>query len=261
MNTGRRVIAVDIGNTSVRARCFQVVTGRRPSPIPWPVNLQPPRSRRELAEWRPGDHSEPQQWLVASVHQAACDVLLARLAVIRPADTVRVLQPQDFGLAINVKFPERVGPDRLAAAAAANARRDPDRWAVIVDSGTAITVDLVDRQGVFQGGAILPGMGMAARALHEYTDRLPLVEAPQQRPVVVGKSTEEAMSSGLYWGAIGAVRRLIELMAAEAEGRTDVFITPSAAGWVEQLGESVQVVDDLVLEGVALAANVLQRDR
>ena len=64
----------------------------------------------------------------------------------------------------------------LLAAVAANRIRTADRPAVIVDLGTAITVDLVSSDGAFQGGAILPGIEMSARALHDYTDLLPRIE-------------------------------------------------------------------------------------
>ena len=95
-----------------------------------------------------------------------------------PAGTppaARVLTAADLPIAVGLEHPERVGLDRLAAAAAVNRLRSPDRGAIIVDTGSAVTVDLVSADGIFCGGAILPGIDMSARALHEFTDLLPLV--------------------------------------------------------------------------------------
>ena len=96
--------------------------------------------------------------------------------------------------------------------------RPPGRPAVVIDVGTAITVDLVSAEGAFLGGAILPGIAMSARALHEFTDLLPLVDMSELAapPPALGDSTEAAMRSGLFWGAVGAVRQLIEQLAGDA---------------------------------------------
>ncbi len=96
-----------------------------------------------------------------------------------------------------------VGIDRLVDAVAVNRLRDAGRPAVVVDVGSAITVDLVSRDGAFLGGAILPGIAMSARAIHEFTDLLPLVEMSEliAPPPVLGTATAPAMESGLFWGA------------------------------------------------------------
>src|SRR6185295_3956598 len=110
-----------------------------------------------------------------------------------------------------VEEPARVGIDRLLAALAANHLRRPERAAIVADLGTAITVDLLSENGTFEGGAILPGIGMSSRALAEQTDALPRVaiEPSQGTPTSLGKSTEAAIRSGLYWGTIGAMSELI----------------------------------------------------
>jgi len=133
---------------------------------------------------------------------------------------------------------------------------------VVVDVGTAITVDLVSADGAFYGGAILPGIAMSARALNEFTDLLPLVETSDltQPPAPLGTSTESAMQSGLFWGAVGSVRELVERMtkAGSAENgaaEPDVFLTGGASQAVADLwGPSARCVPQLTLAGIALAA-------
>ena len=96
------------------------------------------------------------------------------------------------------------GIDRLVDAVAANRLRKSHRPAAIVDVGTAITVDLVAADGAFLGGSILPGIALSARALHEFTDLLPLVDVGElvEPPPALGTDTEAAMRSGLFWGAM-----------------------------------------------------------
>jgi type III pantothenate kinase len=146
---------------------------------------------------------------------------------------------------------------------AVNRLREADRAAVIVDVGTAITVDLVSADGAFLGGAILPGLQMSARALHEFTDLLPLVDVSELAapPPALGTATEPAMQSGLFWGAVGAMRELIEQLHKAATGgragRPQVFLTGGAgAGVAELLGSDARYVPNLTLAGIALAASV-----
>ena len=111
---------------------------------------------------------------------------------------------------VAVERPDWVGIDRLAGAVAANRLRDPKKAAIVVGVGTAITVDLLSADGVFRGGAILPGIAMSARALDEFTDLLPRSPADELaiQPPALGTSTMAAIQSGLYWGAVGAIREL-----------------------------------------------------
>ena len=101
-------------------------------------------------------------------------------------------------LAIGYRTPHTLGTDRLAAAVGAWSM-SPGRDLLIVDAGTAITVDFVDRNGVFQGGNIAPGIKMRLRALHDYTGRLPMVEKEGNIPEI-GYDTESAIRSGVIKG-------------------------------------------------------------
>ena len=86
----------------------------------------------------------------------------------RPCDVrITLLTAGDLPLKIDSERPDMVGIDRLLGAVAVNAMRPAHRPAVVIYFGTAITVDLVSPEGTFQGGAILPGIGMLARAFHD----------------------------------------------------------------------------------------------
>ncbi len=131
----------------------------------------------------------------------------------------------------------------------------PGRPAVVIDVGTAVTVDLVSAAGAFLGGAILPGIAMSARALHEFTDLLPLVDFSELAapPPALGTETVAAMRVGALLGRGGGIRELIgQLAGAE---RPQVILTGGASPAVaELLGQSARLVPHLTLAGIALAA-------
>ena len=162
--------------------------------------------------------------------------------------------------------PDRTGPDRLLAAwAASHIHGTP---VIVVDLGTATTVDAVDADGFFLGGAIAPGLELAADALAEHTARLPRIEValPDE---AIGTDTYGAIASGVVIGHIGTVRELAQRMHARIatrSARTKVIITGghSAAAWApaawqspagDQLPAIADALDpDLVLRGLGLLA-------
>lgn len=169
-----------------------------------------------------------------------------------------------------VPDPSRVGPDRLLNAF--TAERLYGRPAIVVDFGTATTVDAVDRDGAFAGGAIAPGLQLSARALALGTALLPRVE-PEIPIAAIGRDTASAISSGVVYGHVGAVRELIARVAAElgdpdpaasaghpgspaAGGRRPVVVATgglAVAPWMELLRNEVDHVDPhLTLTGLAL---------
>jgi type III pantothenate kinase len=160
----------------------------------------------------------------------------------------------------NVKEPSRVGIDRLLNSLAANQVRQPNRPAIVVDVGTAMTVNLISADGVFQGGAILTGPMTALGALHSATSSLPLLdsEALDTAPAPVGKDTEDAMAAGAYWGAVGAARELIARTAATCDQSPEIFLTGGAsAGLAPEIGlgdRPARHMPHLVLSGIRLAA-------
>lgn len=184
-------------------------------------------------------------------------------AGVRPA---RLPDRKRLPLVIDVEQPEKVGIDRLLNAMAANARRQRGQWAIVVDSGTATTVDLVDGAGVFRGGAILPGFEMGAKALNQYTALLPLI--PHHRlhdriPPSIGRNTQAALESGLYWGHVGAVRQLIESILKESppplRGRDPlVLLTGGAAPVLRPHLPEAEWEPALCLQGLVIAASAMQ---
>jgi type III pantothenate kinase len=256
------LIAVDVGNSRIKLGLFdraapsdRVVEPSRILELPaegW--------DSARLTAWLPPGPAWP-EWWIASVNRPATANLMDWITHQDSTPSghsapVRLLNAADLPVEIKVEHPERVGMDRLAAATAAARLRAPHRGALIVDSGSAITVDCVSEEGAFRGGAILPGMGLAARALHEFTDLLPLVPLGElsEPPMALGTSTVTAIRSGLYWGAVGAVRELAERLSAGMVPLPELFLTGGAGPHLGRaLTNPVRIVPHLVLSGIALA--------
>jgi type III pantothenate kinase len=173
-----------------------------------------------------------------------------------------------FPIDIQVDEPRRVGLDRLLNAVAADAVRDSDKQAIIVDCGTATTVDLVS-SGSFCGGAILPGFTLCARALNQYTEVLPLIsmnelfDLPPSEDChpVLGSNTQAAIMSGVFWGQIGAVRELINRLNhrqkksdSDEETLPEVLLTGGGARLLVPYFANAIHCPFLPLQGLVLAA-------
>ncbi len=262
-------VVVDVGNTRVKwGLCSpNAVTLRAYTSLPaedgdaW---------RRQVESW---GLPSPATWVVSGVHPARRDRLADWLR--RRGDHVRVIDaPEQLPLRVLLDEPQKVGIDRLLSAVGVNYHRgwlerlpDADQGvpAVIISAGTAVTVDLVDGSGAFRGGAILPGFHMMARALHEQTALLPLID-PFEGPVfpqLPGTSTGAALRAGVFWAVAGGVRALVEQYARDAGRPLDVWITggdyfrlaPALAG-LACVGGAIAAAD-LALLGLRLTAEAL----
>jgi type III pantothenate kinase len=264
------LIAVDIGNSRMKLGKFSR-GGAAASALPEPeATLDLPIAHatgdfdlNRLSAWCDERVRTSSDWLVGTVHRKAGERLAAGVAEWSKQSGIACefdkLTYRDVPVAIRVKHPEKVGIDRLLAATAADRLRRQDRPAVIVDLGTAITVDLLEADGGFAGGAILPGIGMSARALAEQTDALPDIglEHLAHPPAALGKSTSEAIEAGLYWGAVGAVRELVAQLSKGLAAAPELMLTGGASSHVADLLAAqhtapVHHVPHLVLAGIAL---------
>lgn len=197
--------------------------------------------------------------VISSVNDAVADEIAERVDNDADAPTVyRVGRDLAIGVlhSLDESGERTVGQDRLLAAIGAFA--EAKQACVVIDVGSAVTVDFVDGEGAFQGGAIAPGARMMLRALHERTAALPEVEFArpahfeEHSSAPFGKNTPEAMLNGVYFSIRGLVRILTERYA-EAYGAYPLVI--ATGGDAETLFEGEPLVDrvvpDLVLLGLA----------
>jgi type III pantothenate kinase len=155
------------------------------------------------------------------------------------------------GVGIDYPKPKTIGPDRLANAVAA--RHHFGAPSVVVDFGTAVTFDLVSRNGNYVGGIIAPGLAAMTDYLHEKTALLPRIQI-REPGTAVGKSTEHAMLVGAVYGYRGLIRGLLAELRRELKAqRLPVIATGGYAKLIaSKMPEISRVVPDLTLEGLRL---------
>jgi len=166
-------------------------------------------------------------------------------------DCVQVGKGIKTGMKLRVDNPREVGADRIVNAVAAL-----HRWGgpvVVVDFGTATTVDAVNHKGEYVGGVIAPGFRVAGEALFERAAQLPRVEVARPSGGVIGTNTVHAMQSGLWNGTLGMVDHLARAVRLELDPEARVVAT---GGYAQLFGEASQEITEvdrfLTLRGLAL---------
>jgi type III pantothenate kinase len=184
--------------------------------------------KKEFPLWR---QAGSLRWAVAGVHPQRCERL--REWLVSRGDRVVMLNRFDqLPLKVGVEEPERVGLDRLLNAAAAAKKLLPRQPAILVDAGTAVTVDWLDEGHIFRGGAIFPGIHLMSRALHEHTALLPKISFSRQAPLLPGRSTVPAIQAGVFWGVLGGIDLIARRLRREADNPPHVFLTGGDAEWM-----------------------------
>jgi type III pantothenate kinase len=244
-------IVVDVGNTRVKwGRCVDRAVAAAAS-LPHDDTAA---WQRQLDEW---GLAGPLGWVVSGVHPVTRDRLIdwAR----RRGDMVFLLErAAQLPLAVRLEHPDRAGIDRLLNAVAVNSRRTPSRAALAVDAGSAVTVDLIDADGAFCGGAIFPGLRLMTRALREHTALLPLVAIQRPLPSLPGPSTTAAVEAGVYWTVAGGIAAIVRRLQPAVGPGPEVFLGGGDGPLLQPALEgSVIPWPNMTLEGLRLAAEAL----
>jgi|688.fasta_scaffold00023_60 pantothenate kinase type III len=289
-----RRIAVDIGNSGLKAVELPFdpqASLPEPLRINWQCDSSAPRSSSATTQstFLPSDHrwtemlaailerSDPCQWWISSVNRPATAVLVEHLDRIANCQ-IELLDYHRIGLKIEVDHPEQVGIDRLLAAWAA-CDATASRPLIVIQAGSAVTVDLVEKldgfndsqstsQAVgatkcgafterFCGGAIVPGVPMMLRLLGRAADLLPVVEASElgDLPPLPGKNTEGAMLAGASSSLVGGVRHLVQRYRQRYGADVPIVISGGDGPLLApHLAQPLHVVPHLVLEGLRILA-------
>jgi type III pantothenate kinase len=156
-----------------------------------------------------------------------------------------------LGIKNGYQHPEEVGADRLVNAVAVHSLYK--RAAIVVDFGTATTIDCVTQEGVYLGGAICPGLEMAGEALASRTAKLPRVAFREAPARALGRTTKESLQSGLFWGYIGLVEGLLKRLKLEMKKNPMVIITGGLAPLIgPHIKQATLIEPDLTLTGLRL---------
>jgi len=249
MVPANELVLVSIGNTRVAMATW--TDGRRDAARAVVTEPFEPVEAELRRQWESLNGQARRAVVVGSV----CPPVLARIEgfchKIGIGPVLVVGRQLDLPIPADLPEPLKVGTDRLCAAAAAFEKLQCA--CVVADFGTALTIDLVADNGVFLGGTILPGMAMCARALHEHTALLPLVEVGTPTETL-GKDTASAMRNGIYAMMIGALREITERYATDIGKWPPLVVTGGDAEAIARGCEFIDhVVPDLGLDGLVLA--------
>ena len=188
--------------------------------------------------------------IISNVVPPMTDALLGMARRFFHVEPIFVSHELDLGVPIRYHNPSEVGADRLVNAVAAIHKYGAP--AIVVDFGTATTLDVISPQGEYLGGCIMPGVGISAEALFRTAARLPRIElvAPEH---VVGRTTVEAMQSGILLGYAGAIDALVERICKELGCAATVVATGGLSERIAAETRTIQHVDPwLTLEGLRL---------
>jgi type III pantothenate kinase len=251
------LLAIDAGNTNI---VFAVLDGREIR-ARWRIATDARRTADEYAVWL------HQLLALETMERSNIDAVIVATVVPRALHNLQVLAqkyfgvealvagrpPVEFGISIDLPDPESVGADRIVNAIAAHDAHPGDL--IIIDFGTATTFDVVDYNGTYKGGAIAPGINLSLDALVGAAAKLPriAIEAPSGNRTVIGRSTEEAMHSGIYWGYVAMMEGMVARIGREIGRKTMVIATGGLATLFDKNSDIFDAIEpDLTIAGLGL---------
>lgn len=253
-NARPELVTVSVGNTRTAIGVFRGQELYHSVAIP---NIDVDSASAAIAQAPVSNPGAPV--VVASVNEPVASTLLEGASPLisrRGGDVYRFGRDLTIPIQNSLTDDSTVGQDRLLNALGAFSRAK--QACIVVSAGTAITVDFVDGQGVFQGGAIAPGLNMMLRALHEHTAALP--EVKWERPddaAIFGKDTRGAMQLGARAAAVGLVRVLSEKYAEFYGAYPQIIATGGDARALFEGDDLVEhIVPNLTLFGIEAACRI-----
>jgi len=251
------LIAIAVGNTRTRVGSFDDRECLNPQSFDSSDMGSIAQRVKEIVESSSETQNEDPSIVLAGVHPSHADEIERAISKATGLQIYRF--GRDFQIPIQHTLTDAgemtVGQDRLLCALGAF---DTLKQAcVVIDVGTAVTIDFVDGTGVFHGGAILPGISMMLSALHDATSNLPKVvyrkfDGESTEP---GKQTDDAIVLGVTYAVRGAVRSLTERYAEHYQGYPQTIVTGGDLGVLEDDEMIDSFVPDLQLQGMRVACS------
>jgi type III pantothenate kinase len=207
------------------------------------LTILEPLLRREL-----DDLARDRAVILASVVPALTREHEAAVAKLLGAEALVLDHRLKLGIRLRVVNPASVGADRIANAIGAVALGKLP--AIVVDLGTATTFDVIDENRSYLGGVIAPGIETSSEYLFRRAARLSKVDIVQPKNII-GKTTEESLQSGLYYGAVGQIDEIVRRIRKQTGRRTHVMATGGLAGTIAGASQTIKEVrPGLTLRGL-----------
>jgi type III pantothenate kinase len=256
------LLAIDAGNTNL---VFALLKGSEIR-ARWRIATDPRRTADQYAVWL------HQLLELEGYDRADVSAVIIGTVVPRALHNLEVLASKYFGteaivagqgeagwgIELDVKEPGTVGADRALNAIAAHARHPGDL--IVIDFGTATTFDLVDYSGAYKGGIIAPGINLSLDALVTAAAKLPriAIEAPSHESVI-GRTTEDQMHIGIFWGYVAMIEGLTSRLKAEIGRPAKVIATGGLAVLFDKHTSVFDAIEpDLTITGLGLLYERIQ---
>lgn len=250
------MIALNIGNSRTQIGRFE--QGKLAASERWDNDELPRLIERIVELWREMDDQNA-AIVLATVNDELAQRITSGIEDQLSVEVYAVGEDMPIPIGRQLDPETLTGADRLLNAAAAYDVLG--QACVIVDAGTAVTVDFVDGKGTFHGGAIAPGARMQLRAMHEHTSALPELDFRAPENEAFGRNTAEAMLQGVTQGIRGLVRYLVEQYAEAFGAYPTVIVTGGDAETLFGKDELIdRIVPELTLLGIAACVKHAMRD-
>lgn len=258
------LLAIDAGNTNV---VFALVENGEIR-ARWRIATDPRRTADQYAVWL------HQLLELEGFPKNAVEAVIIGTVVPRALHNLEVLASKYFHakplvagqgsaqwpLELDVDEPQNVGADRALNAIAAHAKYPGDL--IVIDFGTATTFDVVDTSGAYKGGIIAPGINLSLDALVSAAAKLPriAIEAPRDSLSVIGRTTQDQMLIGIYWGYVAMMEGLVERMKAELGREVTIVATGGLASLFDKHTDLFDAIEpDLTIQGLSLLFDMALR--
>ena len=251
------LLAIDAGNTNL---VFALVDGGQIK-ARWRIATDARRTADQYAVWL------HQLLELEGFSKDAVDAVIIGTVVPRALHNLEVLASKYFHceplvagqgaaawpIQLHVDEPQNVGADRALTAIAAHSKHPGDL--IVIDFGTATTFDLVDGSGAYKGGIITPGINLSLDALVSAAAKLPriAIEAPKDNLSVIGRTTQDQMLIGIYWGYVAMLEGLTARMKQELGRPATVVATGGLASLFDEHTNVFDAIEpDLTIQGLSL---------
>ena len=147
-----------------------------------------------------------------------------------------------FKLKTKIHNRKEIGDDRIVNML--YAKKKFDKSVIVIDFGTATTLDVLNKYGTYNGGVITPGIELSLSSLKKMTAKLPLVKFKKTKKII-GTSTINAIQAGFFWGYVSMIEGLIKKINLETEDNHKIILTGGNANFFKNMFENVYIIDDL----------------
>ena len=248
------ILTIDIGNTNAMFCIFKGMKILRTLSI----NIQLIRNEKKLLEYIKKLLSKKNiNGIIVSSVVPDLDKVLKELFnkyfSINPyfiSDIIRELK-----IKTNIKNKNEIGTDRIVNVTYAQEIYTPP--ILIVDFGTATTIDYINKKYIYEGGIISPGIDLSLKSLYKFTAKLPLINFNKTK-YIIGNTTNKAIRSGFYWGYIGLIENIIDKISKHTKKKYKLILTGGYSHlFIKSIKQKARIDKDITIKGLLKITKLL----